>query len=225
VFEKARTARQVEHPPRSFSQPVILLEMLHEAKRRISWRDTALVAVGAFSAFCLLSLTSRGSYSISWHGKDIPSKLAPTKDSEFYEDWSRGSDIDMAPKTQSWPSTRVINHAPGWTMFKNLYMSNGTLFIVISPHDELSPLGLDRGMPRAGWEHGFPLRRMMTSTGAPGYATEESVRAREPTDKDMSFISSEDAERRWGDRIWEISGNTVRIFLLRVAQFVLTVPL
>lgn len=48
----------------------------------------------------------------------------------------------------------------------------------------------------------------MTSTGLPGYATEESVREREPTDREMSFISREEAERRWGDQVWEVEGNT-----------------
>lgn len=102
------------------------------------------------------------------------------------------------------PSTRVLNHAPGWTMFENLYMSNGTLFIVSAPDDPPNPLGV-----KQGWENGFPLRRFMTSTGLPGYATEESVREREPTDKEMAFISREEAERRWGDQVWEVEGNTV----------------
>ena len=66
-------------------------------------------------------------------------------------------------------------------MFENLYMSNGTLYIVTSPDEERSPLAFDRGLLKAGWEHGFPPRRMMISTGLPGYATEESVREREPT--------------------------------------------
>lgn len=129
----------------------------------------------------------------------------------------------LTPKTQSRPSTRVINHAPGWTMFENLYMSNGTLYIVTSPDEEQSPLAFDGGLLKAEWEHGFPPRRMMTSTGLPGYATEESVREREPTDKDMAFISREDAERRWGDQIWEIGGNTVRIFPCKLGDLAFTV--
>lgn len=46
------------------------------------------------------------------------------------------------------PSTKVMGHAPGWTLFENLYMSNGTL-LIISDASESS----------------FPERRFMTSTG------------------------------------------------------------
>src|SRR4051812_30053459 len=34
---------------------------------------------------------------------------------------------------QDLPETAILSHAPGWTIYKNLYMSEGTLFVV-SPH-------------------------------------------------------------------------------------------
>ena len=104
-------------------------------------------------------------------------------------------------------------------MFDNLYMSKGTLFVVTSPDDPPNPLGFVNGAVKEGWENGFPSRRFMTSTGLPGYATEESIWEREPTDKDLSFISKDEAERRWGDQVWEVSGNTVSSTPVMIATF------
>jgi len=88
-------------------------------------------------------------------------------------------------------------------------MSNGTLYIV-------------RNCPRSDEEGDFtavdqwPLVRMVTSTGSPGYATEESIREREPTDEDMTFITpAEAAFRVYTTASW-ISVSTppsARIFL------------
>ena len=50
--------------------------------------------------------------------------------------------------TQRMPSTKIIGHSPGWTIFDNLYMHNGTLLIISD--DPVST---------------FPERRLMTSTG------------------------------------------------------------
>ncbi|RDB25325.1 hypothetical protein Hypma_008050 [Hypsizygus marmoreus] len=99
------------------------------------------------------------------------------------------------------PQTSVTAHAPGWTLYRNLYMSNGTLFIVTS-HPEDSE---------------FPEIRMMTSTGLPAFNTPENIALREPTALDMDFLSPEQAKRRWGgdpqngqrNRIWTIEGNTL----------------
>jgi hypothetical protein len=98
------------------------------------------------------------------------------------------------------PETTVVTHAPGWTVFQNLYMSSGTLFIVSSrPRDH------------------FPQIRFITSTGLAAENTPENIELREPSEKDMDFLSPEEAERRWGgdvaagerNRVWEIEGNTV----------------
>ena len=100
---------------------------------------------------------------------------------------------------QDLPPTSIIYHAPGWTLFRNLYMSNGTLYIISS----------DRSM--------FPEIRMMTSTGLPADSTPENLAAREPTTENMDFITPEEAHRRWGanpirgekHRVLSVEGNTV----------------
>lgn len=97
--------------------------------------------------------------------------------------------------------TTVESHAPGWTVFKNLYMSNGTLFVVSSrPSSE------------------FPDIRLITSTGLPAENTPENIAARMPTAKDLDFLTPAEARERWGaslenlethrNRVYPVHGNT-----------------
>ncbi|EIN11742.1 hypothetical protein PUNSTDRAFT_63324 [Punctularia strigosozonata HHB-11173 SS5] len=94
------------------------------------------------------------------------------------------------------PETRIMQHAPGWTIFENIYMSNGTLFI-------LSEKGRTE----------FPGISLMTSTGLPAANTPESIQERMPTDRDMDFVTPAQAKERWGgpagNRVWSVEGNTV----------------
>lgn len=100
------------------------------------------------------------------------------------------------------PETTVLSHAPGWTVFRNLYMSNGTLYIVSSE-------------PASS----FPPIRMMTSTGLAAENTPENIAAREPTAHDMDFLTPTAARRRWGgdpdraerNRVWSVGGNTILV--------------
>jgi len=99
------------------------------------------------------------------------------------------------------PETTIIAHAPGWTMYRNLYMSNGTLYLVSSNHENA----------------GFPPIRMMTSTGLIAENNPENIRLREPTDQEMKVISLAEAGARWGGdssrnerhRILTVEGRTV----------------
>ncbi|PPR02525.1 hypothetical protein CVT24_001951 [Panaeolus cyanescens] len=98
------------------------------------------------------------------------------------------------------PRTKLLAHAPGWTLFKDLYMSNGTIFIVADESERMR----------------FPEIRMMTSTGLEAENTPENIAAREPTTQDMSFISYREAVARWGapdkqsvNRVWTVEGNTM----------------
>ena len=98
------------------------------------------------------------------------------------------------------PETEIIEHAPGWTVFKNLYMSNGTFFVVSDK-------------PRSA----FPELIYILSYAIPAVDSPGNVQARLPTDLEMDFISTQAAQWRWGpvtsdgkNRIWSIAGNTVR---------------
>ena len=100
--------------------------------------------------------------------------------------------------------TEILQHAPGWTIFKNLYMSNGTFYVVSDK-------------PRSE----FPELLYILSVAIPAENTPENIEARLPTDQEMAFITTKDARWRWGrtkpsqkNRIWTIAGNTVCNFLL-----------
>ena len=97
------------------------------------------------------------------------------------------------------PATELLGHAPGWTLFKNLYMTNGTLFIVAEESDRKV----------------FPEMRMMTSTGLAAQNTPENIALREPLPENMQFITPKQARERWitaesVNRVWTVEGNTVR---------------
>lgn len=97
------------------------------------------------------------------------------------------------------PETEMVEHAPGWTVFKNLYMSNGTFFVVSDK-------------PRSEYPELFHI----LSVPIPALNTPENIQARIPTEQEMDFIGTKEALRRWGplrpgekNRIWSIAGNTV----------------
>ena len=159
---------------------------------RITRRDCLLVVVGALSVLVLSFLTgSHISRTLRASNEFVPDRRLFSGDSSLHQDWEQES------------GTKILAHAPGWTIFRNLYMSNGTLFIV---RDD--PLNNEEGDFVAVDQ--WPLVRMMTSTGLPGYATEESIREREPTDRDMAFITPAEAASRWGENIYTVNGTSVR---------------
>lgn len=99
-------------------------------------------------------------------------------------------------KLAALPETTIVEHVPGWTLFRDIYMANGTLLILTS-----SPSS-------------FPDARYMTSTGLSAQNTPESKALREPTPWNMDIVSPEEALQRWGNhpstrRVWSVEGNTV----------------
>ncbi len=92
------------------------------------------------------------------------------------------------------PHTSIVHHAPGWTLFRNLYMSDGTLFLLSS-------------------NRSFPEFRLMISSSLPAENTPENIALREPTSHHMDYITPSEAQRRWGGetnmRVWTVEGNTV----------------
>lgn len=91
------------------------------------------------------------------------------------------------------PDTSVLAHAPGWTLFRNLYMSNGTLYLIANQSHRSE----------------FPEIRLMASHPLEAKNTPENIAAREPSDLDITFITPEEAQSRWGDRIFSVQGSTV----------------
>ncbi|KAJ7065573.1 hypothetical protein C8F01DRAFT_1126133 [Mycena amicta] len=94
------------------------------------------------------------------------------------------------------PQTVVLGHAPGWTLFKDVYVSNGTFFIV----SDRPPHGL-------------------SATPLEAFNTPENIAARMPTKNTLDIITSAEALRRWGgdvkqgqkNRVLTVAGNTVLV--------------
>lgn len=101
------------------------------------------------------------------------------------------------------PETKITAHAPGWTVFENLYMANGTLYVV-SSHPQSD----------------YPDIKYITSTGLFAVDSPENIAARMPTRRELSFITPEQARLRWGppraklaskgarNRVFSVQGNT-----------------
>ncbi|KAH7108116.1 hypothetical protein BKA62DRAFT_739997 [Auriculariales sp. MPI-PUGE-AT-0066] len=97
----------------------------------------------------------------------------------------------VSPGSHALPITRLVAHAPGWTLFENLYMANGTLFVLTDEE-------------RGAW----PELRMMTSTGLIAENTPENILAREPNQYNMDFVGPYEARKRWPAGAWGVTGST-----------------
>jgi len=189
--------------------------------RVITRRDAILILLGAASMHMYSSFSAPPpeSHSIIFNTHmTSPDHMnhvhEPSHHDPMQNSWNHGPPRDPLPPPPSSPSTadisheipqtELVSHAPGWTIFRNLYMADGTLFIVTSNPDS------------------FPDIRFMTSTGLPAENTPESIADRMPTSRDMSLITPEEARRRWGgeqstsepNRIFPVDGTTVRLVLL-----------
>lgn len=85
----------------------------------------------------------------------------------------------------TFPQTKLVRHAPGFTILDNLYALNGTIYIVTDK-------------PRL-----FPELRMMTSTGA---KIETGPDTTEPTEKDLRIITVKQAKELFGQQAGSVSG-------------------
>lgn len=98
------------------------------------------------------------------------------------------------------PKSKLVKHGAGWTIFENVYMSNGTLYLITeNPSD-------------------WPQRRMIIDTGITALNTLENIAAREPTEYDLDWISPKEAEARWGKRIWPVPEFTVSLVIFDVSS-------
>jgi hypothetical protein len=179
--------------------------------RALSRRDTILLLLGAFSMHILTylvhldhptitisSLSSFSSFPLSSHFPPSPHK------NDDIQPWSKQAPPGtLAESVAHFPETSIISHAPGWTLYSNIYMANGTLFIVSST------------------PHNFPEPRYMVSTPLEALNTPENIAAREPTKQIMDIILPEEAWKYWGgnvhrgerNRVWSVEGNSVSIYI------------
>lgn len=207
---------------------------MHSIARSRLVRDVILVFVGAVSMHFVTTLLHPfddlyPTWTLqSYHQEEIVIDR-PTydqrvdndrddKSNPLFDSWSRKGDGPLSsPDTAVTPSnvltnipeTELVQHAPGWTVFKNLYMSGGTFYVVSDK-------------PRSE----FPELLYILSVPIPALNTPENIQARLPTDQEMDFISTREAQRRWGptrpgetNRIQSVVGNTVSPHLSNFLSF------
>ncbi|KAG9316677.1 hypothetical protein JVU11DRAFT_2737 [Chiua virens] len=147
--------------------------------RAFSRRDAVLILVGAFLMHFLATmvpLTSRSVINTTRFHQQVNEDLSinideapPHSDqeltgllvpipSELDTQLGQGtaSQSNDLSRLGSLPETTIIEHVPGWTLFRDIYMANGTLFILTS-----SPSSI-------------PGIRYMTSTGLTAEDTPEN---------------------------------------------------
>jgi len=160
-------------------------------------RDGILIILGASIVYILSSLlqTAPTINPDSYHDQqDFPP--FPSGNSQTLSDDPLALDVGFA---DTLPETTVIAHAPGYTLFKNLYMANCTFFAISENPGN------------------FPQRRLITSAGIIALNQPENIRLREPTDQEFKIISPDTAMARWGGnlskrerhRVWSIEGISV----------------
>ncbi|KAJ3794178.1 hypothetical protein GGU11DRAFT_336251 [Lentinula aff. detonsa] len=168
----------------------------------LSWRDMMLILIGAsfmhlVAVFYPISPGGLGLETaviqINTHvhsgtvAEELEMGVAHHHDQSEAEAQRIPSDLDAS----TFPVTSIIHHAPGYTLFRNLYMSNGTLYILTDHSTK------------------FPEIRKMTSISMFADGSSENIAAREPTKEIMDFIDVVDAKRRWEDRVFKVEGNTI----------------
>lgn len=186
--------------------------------RALSRRDAVLILIGAFSMHFFTSLAPLTSQSIvktvEFHEQvndeppvhehpphndeeigELLVSIPPEMSSELGGQSTTFRTMDFSTLS-SLPETTIVEHVPGWTLFRDIYMENGTLLILTS-----SPSS-------------FPDTRYMTSTGLPAENTPENIALREPTPWNMHIVSPDEALQLWGNhpstrRVWSVEGNTV----------------
>ncbi|KAK0451216.1 uncharacterized protein EV420DRAFT_1561523 [Desarmillaria tabescens] len=128
--------------------------------------------------------------------EDIPPDVQMVKQLDDVATMAPDTSMQLQPVHANLPHTSIVHHAPGWTLFRNLYMSSGTLFILSS-------------------NRSFPEFRLMTSSGLPAENTPENGALREPTSQHMDYITPLEAHQRWGgemkNRVWTVEGNTLLV--------------
>ena len=171
--------------------------------RNISPRDAIFILLGAASMYLYSSFLP---YALGFSSIDFKTYLVPQESPArtVLNSWHPPQPCNPPPQSPTpnlgheIPQTELVSHAPGWTIFRNIYMANGTLFIVTSN-------------PKS-----FPSIDFMTSTGLPALNTPESIAERMPTAHDMAVVTPQEAHQRWGgqstmepNNVFPVEGSTV----------------
>ncbi|KAG1740796.1 uncharacterized protein EDB91DRAFT_1052980 [Suillus paluster] len=125
-----------------------------------------------------------------------------TRETKFWhDDKSDASNARLPASVEPWrtriswsngrmPNTRVVSHVPGWTIFDNLFVLNGTVFVVTD------------------FPSSIPDLLTVTSTGVEIHNGKEAVDSRTPGNREMRVISPDQAQKLFGSSVESIDGVT-----------------
>ncbi|KAH7883159.1 hypothetical protein F5I97DRAFT_1815379 [Phlebopus sp. FC_14] len=88
------------------------------------------------------------------------------------------------------PTSKIVAHVPGWTIFENLFVLNGTVFVVTDEPDSI------------------PERASMTSTAVRINNGPLAVASRFPTDRELRVVTTDEARELFGTSAELIDGTT-----------------
>jgi len=168
-----------------------ILLMLRSTSSTPTRRECVLLAL---LLVALLSL-SRTGYSVRNLGASriVPENVvlqSPSQDTQAPSAESEHWRTRVTWTPGQVPLTTVVSHVPGWTIFDNLFLLNGTVFIV------------------AEYPESIPNRRTITSTGVVISNEAEAIAARLPSDRELRVVTPDQAQELFGTNADLIDGTT-----------------
>ncbi|KNZ81312.1 hypothetical protein J132_02085 [Termitomyces sp. J132] len=178
-------------------QVVVLVLLATMAPATPTRREILLVVVLYFS---LRLLTHKSDTSVSNPlTTSTHATSSPSANDSTYHHISHYLDAHLTWGSSPVPQTRVLSHAPGWTVFDKLYVLKGVVYIV---SDEPSKV---------------PNVTHMYSKGLFIENGKEAVASRLPTDEDIRVISTKEAKVLFGTGAHLLDGVNVCSVILYYA--------
>lgn len=154
------------------------------------WKNLSLAALAFTSIYLLYQFTSASDHVSAMSTRlmdSVSSSHMIWGDAPLIEE---GIDGRLVWTKGSVPPTRILRQAAGWNVLDNLYTLNGTMYIVTDEPET------------------FPERRMMVGSGYIVLNGADEVAKREPTDKDMRIVSTNEARQLFGTFANRLDGVT-----------------
>ncbi|KIK36942.1 hypothetical protein CY34DRAFT_810851 [Suillus luteus UH-Slu-Lm8-n1] len=148
-------------------------------------RREAFLLIFVFVSLLLFSRTDYDSTGIRFWDGDKPG-ASSTRPLALAEPWR----TRITWSNGHVPNTRVVSHVPGWTIFDNLFVLNGTVFVVTD------------------FPSSIPDRLTITSTAVDIFNGEDAVNSRTPGNREMQIISTDQAQRLFGSSAESMDGVT-----------------
>ncbi|KAG8871795.1 hypothetical protein FRB97_008280 [Tulasnella sp. 331] len=178
-FRSSITTQILQYPQRlkSSSSPVYTLEDATAERED----NEEVQAIGSYPA--------SNPPALHYHTSSSPSPKSRHRKIGKTASKLSAKELERLRVMRKFPITELIKHAPGFTILDNVYLCNGTLYIVRTDT----------------FPSTFPDRRMMISSGA---STSDDLPTRKPTDLNMQTINISEAVQMFGEQTFRMDGTT-----------------